>query len=104
MVNPTENDTFRPPLSRSARRRASHAFVQPAPSARTRIGLPCRWLSGICANARSVTSMWSAVVFAPELPGRRIPAGASLVLSGNARTGWKPNPPLKCAAGDSFSV
>jgi hypothetical protein len=54
---------------------------QPAPSARMRIGVPYRAWSGICANAKSNTLMWSAAVFAPALPGRSSPASASFVVT-----------------------
>ena len=60
---------------------ARNALEQPAPSARTRIGTPCRCASGICASAASRTVMWSAAVFAPALPGRSSPARNSPVLS-----------------------
>jgi hypothetical protein len=62
-------------------------LVAPAPSARIRIGAPWRYSSGICANASSVTWMWSAAVFAFAFPGRSIPASASPVLSSHASNG-----------------
>jgi hypothetical protein len=77
MVNPTENNTFRPPPSRSDRRCDSHALVPPAPSARTRIGVPYRWLSGICAK-RQISHLdvvgrgVRAGVPGPQQPGQRL--------------------------------
>jgi hypothetical protein len=61
--------------------------VPPALSARTKIGLPYRSPSGICANASSITRLWSAASFAVALPGRSIPASASPVLSSQASIG-----------------
>jgi len=90
MVNPTENRRSRPCWSRIRRRWASQGLVAPAPSAQTRIGVPCRWASGIWASATSVTVMWSAAVLDPALPGRSRVASASPVLSHQAVNGWKP--------------
>jgi hypothetical protein len=84
-ANPTENSICRLRCSRSDRRCASHALV--APSARIRIGVPYRCASGICANASSVTLMWSAAALALAFPGRSIPANASPVLSSQASRG-----------------
>ncbi len=47
--------------------------------------------------------MWSAAVLEPALPGRSRPVSASLVLSQNASTGWKPQVCLNVAAACSFS-
>jgi hypothetical protein len=86
-ANPTENSICRPRCSRSDRRCANHALVAPAPSARIRIGVPYRYASGICANASSVTLMWSAAALAFAFPGRSIPANASPVWSSHASSG-----------------
>ena len=53
----------------------------PGASARTRIGCPCRWWSGIWASAASSTAMWSAAVLLPALPVRSAAARNSPVLS-----------------------
>jgi hypothetical protein len=69
---------------------ASRPWVQPAESERIRIGVPCRYWSGIWASAASRTVMWSAVVFDPALPARSSPARASRVLSRKQNNGWYP--------------
>ena len=42
-------------------------------------------------------------VLLPALPGRRLIANSSVVLSHHTPIGWKPNPPLNVAAACSFS-
>lgn len=44
-------------LARKARRCVRNAFALPALSVRTRMSVPCRWASGICARAWSSTVM-----------------------------------------------
>ena len=67
---------------------ARNPFVAPAESERIRMSVPWRWASGIWANARSRTSMWSAVVFDPACPVRSSPARASPVASRKHSNGW----------------
>ena len=43
--------------------------------------------AGICASERSITVLWSAAVFDPAFPGRRIIASASRVSSAYAPSG-----------------
>ena len=57
---------------------ARNAFEQPAPSARTRIGTPCRCASGICASAGVqdgdvVGGGVRAGVARPQQPGQELP-------------------------------
>jgi hypothetical protein len=66
----------------------SNSIVAPAPSMVTRIRR--RYLPGIAAIAADSTSMWSAVVLAPALPGRSLMARLSPVLSHHAVSGWWP--------------
>ena len=47
--------------------------------------------------------MWSPAWLLPALPGRRVIANSSVVLSHHTPIGWKPNPPLNVAAAYSFS-
>jgi site-specific DNA recombinase len=63
-----------------SRRWPTNPWVAPPVSARTSLGWP-RLAVGSWARARSITSIWSAAVLEPALPGRRIPASASPVPS-----------------------
>jgi hypothetical protein len=103
MAQPTEKSTATP-CSRWSRMWVRNAFVQPAVSARIKIGVPWRNWSGSWASAASSTLMWSAAVFAPALPGRSWAARNSRVLSQNAARGWNPNVRLNVAAAASFSL
>ena len=47
--------------------------------------------------------MWSPAWLLPALPGRRLIANSSVVLSHHTPIGWNPNPPLNVAAACSFS-
>jgi hypothetical protein len=71
----------------SARMWARNSRVQPAVSARMRIGVPWRCRSGNCLSAASSTSMWSAAVLLPAFPRRNAAARNSPVLSQNASIG-----------------
>src|ERR1700736_270746 len=52
-----------------------------------RINNLLRWVAGICSIAAPRTSMSSAAVLAPALPGRRTAASSSVVLSHHAPSG-----------------
>ena len=75
---------------------ARKPWLEPAESERTRIGVPCRWVSGIWARAWSRTVMWSTVVFEPARPSRSRPARASPVLSRKHSSGWKRTSSSRC--------
>jgi len=102
--NPTEYD------NRWAVIQSRTAWVDPAPSVRIstlRPGrVPDRW-PGSWARAPLITTMWSAAVFDPALPGRSIIANGSpvpsLPWSMNEHDGWKPKPRLNVARASSFS-
>ena len=59
------------------------------------------------SRAREITSMWSAAVFAPALPGRSMIAAhspaPSAPWSNHAVRGWYPNPPLNVGAAPSLA-
>ena len=65
------------------------------PPESVRISTRRRWRRGSCASASRVTSMCSAAVLDPALPGRSMIASASPAApapwSANAARGWNPN-------------
>ena len=73
MENPTEYSTRRPRTRFCSVTQFSGSWEAPAPS--ERISRSRRWLAGTWAIACPRTSMWSAAVFDPALPGRRLAAG-----------------------------
>ena len=54
---PDRESQVKPLLVAVRRRWASHSFVAPAPSQRTRIGWPCPFGFGVWLNASSVSRM-----------------------------------------------
>src|SRR4051812_28789870 len=102
MAQPTENSQLTA-SSRRPRTWARNSRVQPAVSARIRIGLLWRCWSGTCASAASRTVMWSAAVLLPAFPRRSIAARNSPVLSQNASIGWNPKLFLFSALDDDLS-
>ena len=59
--------------------------------------------AGTCAIAAASTSIWSATMFDPALPGRSSIARHSRVFASQAPSGRKPNPFLNAGAAPSFS-
>ena len=68
--------------------------------------VPRRW-PGSCARAPLSTSMWSAAVFDPALPGLSIITNGYPVPPGpwsmKEHSGWNPKPRLKFGFASSFS-
>ena len=64
------------------------SWLAPAPSTRTRI--LARNRGGTWRIAAASTSLWSANVFEPALPGRSSMARHSRVFAAHAPNGWKP--------------
>jgi hypothetical protein len=75
---PTEYSTRRPRTWFWSVSHCSSRWEAPPPSAR--INNLLRWVAGICSIAAPRTSMSSAAVLAPALPGRRTAASSSVVL------------------------
>src|SRR6266550_5434606 len=102
MSKPTENSM---PRRRRALRKPCEV---PAESARASMGTPLTGsrpsgATGNCASAASRTPTWSSAVLAPALPGRRMAARASEVLSSQQPSGWNPYPFLYVGAARSLS-
>ena len=77
------------------------------PPESARISTCRRRCRGSCASASRVTSIWSAAVSDPALPGRSMMASGSPPPSGpwsaNAVSGWKPKVFFQVGAACSFS-
>jgi hypothetical protein len=85
---PTEYSNRRPRTWPCSVSQSNSSWVAPAPSAR--ISSRRRYTAGTWAMARVRTSMWSPAWLLPALPGRRLIANSSVVLSHHTPMGWNP--------------